>query len=78
MIQEIAPHVYHNVFRDRIPEGTDYVHIFAGGKTYLTAEGVFPTVAAIYAMGVAEKDLVYLFSIDETAFFLLWNIPDHV
>ena len=78
MIQEIAPHVYHNVFRDRIPEGTDYVNIFAGGKTYLTAEGMFPTVDAMYAMGVAEQDLVYLFSIDETAFFLLWNIPERV
>ena len=78
MIQEIAPHVYHNVFRDRIPEGTDYVNIFAGGKTYLTAEGMFPTVDAMYAMGVAEQDLVYLFSIDETAFFLLWNISEGV
>ena len=78
MIQEIAPHVYHNVFRDRIPEETDFVNIFAGGKTYLTSEGKFPTVAAMYAMGVAEKDLVYLFSIDETAFFLLWEVPEYV
>ena len=78
MIQEIAPHVYHNAFCDRKPEAADYVTIFSGGKTFLTEEGTFPTVAAMYTIGVGEGDLIYLFTIDETAFFLLWNVTDAV
>ena len=78
MIQEIAPHVYHNAFCDRKPEAADYVTIFSGGKTFLTEEGTFPTVAAMYTIGVEEGDLIYLFTIDETAFFLLWNVTDAV
>jgi len=36
MIQEIAPHVYHNAFHERKPNANDFVTVFAGGRTYLT------------------------------------------
>ena len=78
MIQEIAPHVYHNAFHERKSVSTDLVTVFAGGKTYLTERGVFPTVAEIQALGVEEEELVYLFEIDDAAFFLLWEVPEKV
>lgn len=78
MIQDIAPHIFHNEFHERESRPDDQVTVFAGGKTYLTQEGVFPTAEEIKALGAAETDLVYLFEIDQTAFFLLWNVSDAV
>ena len=78
MIQEIAPHVYHNAFHERKSVPTDLVTIFAGGKTYLTEEGVFPTAQQVKALGAAEEDLVYLFEIDDAAVFLLAQVSDGV
>ena len=78
MIQEIAPHVYHNAFHERKSIPTDLVTIFFKGKTYLTETGLFPTVAQVKALGVGEEDLVYLFEIDDVAFFLLWTVNDTV
>ena len=78
MIQEIAPHVYHNEFHERKSLPGDFVTVFAGGKAYLTQEGLFPTAAEIKALGAAEEDLVYLFEIDDAAFFLLWEVSDAV
>lgn len=78
MIQDIAPHSFHNEFLERESRPDDRVTVFAGGKTYLTQAGVFPTSEEIKALGAAETDLVYLFEIDQTAFFLLWNVSDAV
>ena len=78
MIQDIAPHSFHNEFHERESRPDDRVTVFVGGKTYLTQEGVFPTAEEIKALGAAETDLVYLFEIDRTAFFLLWNVSDAV
>lgn len=78
MIQDIAPHIFHNEFHERESRPDDRVTVFAGGKTYLTQAGVFPTAEEIKALGTAETDLVYLFEIDQTAFFLLWNVSDAV
>lgn len=78
MIQDIAPHIFHNEFHERESRPDDRVTVFAGGKTYLTQAGVFPTAEEIKALGAAETDLVYLFEIDQTAFFLLWNVSDAV
>lgn len=78
MIQDIAPHIFHNEFHERESRPDDRVTVFVGGKTYLTQEGVFPTAEEIKALGAAETDLVYLFEIDQTAFFLLWNVSDAV
>ena len=78
MIQDIAPHSFHNEFHERESRPDDRVTVFAGGKTYLTQAGVFPTAEEIKALGAAETDLVYLFEIDQTAFFLLWSVSDAV
>lgn len=78
MIQDIAPHIFHNEFHERESRPDDRVTVFAGGKTYLTQAGVFPTAEEIKALGASETDLVYLFEIDRTAFFLLWNVSDAV
>lgn len=78
MIQDIFPHVFHNEFHERSSLPGDLVTVLAGGKTYLTPSGTFPTAAEVKALGVEEGDLVYLFEIDQTAFFLLRTIPDAV
>ena len=78
MIQDIFPHVFHNEFHERSSLPGDLVTVLAGGKTYLTPSGTFPTAAEVKALGVEEDELVYLFEIDQTAFFLLWTVPDTV
>ena len=78
MIQDIFPHVFHNEFHERSSLPGDLVTVLAGGKTYLTPSGTFPTAAEVKALGVEAGDLVYLFEIDQTAFFLLRTIPDAV
>ena len=78
MIQDIFPHVFHNEFHERSSLPGDLVTVLAGGKTYLTPSGTFPTAAEVKALGVEDGDLVYLFEIDQTAFFLLRTIPDAV
>ena len=78
MIQDIFPHVFHNEFHERESLPGDFVAVFSGGKTYLSQGGTLPTAAEIKALGVKEHELVYLFEIDQTAFFLLWTVPDAV
>ena len=78
MIQEIAPHIYHNAFHERKSLPTDLVTVFFKGRTYLTEEGLFPTAEQVKALGVAEEDLVYLFEIDDVAFYLLWQVGEPV
>ena len=78
MIQDIFPHVFHNEFHERESLPGDFVAVFSGRKTYLSQGGALPTAAEIKALGVKEHELVYLFEIDQTAFFLLWTVPDAV
>ncbi|MDR3767547.1 MAG: NAD(+) diphosphatase [Butyricicoccus sp.] len=77
MLQEIAPHVYHNEFCNPAPRETDLVTVF-DGRNALLQDGKYPTVADMRALGVSDADLVYLFSVDDTAFFLLWEVTDAV
>ncbi len=77
MLQEITPHVYHNEFKSPAPKETDLVTIF-DGRYALLDDGKYPTVAQVHALGVADQDLVYLFAVDDTAFFLLWEVPEAV
>ncbi len=79
MLQEIAPHIYHNEFKAPAPRAADAVAAFDGQNTLLAPEGGrFPTVGEVLALGAAEEDLAYLFAIDGTAFFLLWRVTDAV
>lgn len=77
MLQEIAPHIYSNAFQNPAPRATDSVVLFDGKHTLLS-QGRFPTVEAVCRLAVPETDLVYIFSIDDTAFFLLWQVTDAV
>lgn len=80
MLQEIAPHVYHSEFKNPPPppRSGDRVTVFDGKSVLLTPENDFPTVASIRALGVPEEDLVHLFSVDDTSYYLLWQTTDAV
>lgn len=73
MIQEIAPHQYDNSYKKREPKETDYVLCY-NGREVLTTDGeiTFPTVSEISkTVEDAREKLVYLFSVDEKAYYLL-------
>ena len=77
MLQEISPHVYHNEFQKPAPRSDDLVMLFDGRNALLAGEQ-YPTVAQLRALGAKDDDLIYLFRIDSTAFFLLLEVPDAV
>ncbi|MCJ7834004.1 NAD(+) diphosphatase [Cuneatibacter sp. NSJ-177] len=75
MIQEIAPRRYDNAFASRRePVNTDAVLYFEGNQVLLREGDLisFPTVGEI-CEGSPERRgfLIYLFAIDETAYYLL-------
>jgi NAD+ diphosphatase len=78
MLQEIAPHIFHNEFINPPPRPADRVAVFAEGSVLLTRDGGFPTVAELTALGTAAEELVRLFSVDDTSYFLLWQVTDAV
>lgn len=78
MLQEIAPHIFHNDFKNPPPRETDLVAAFDGDSVLLASGGGFPTVAAVRALGAAEEELIYLFAVDETCVFLLERPPETV
>lgn len=68
MIQDIQPKCYHNEYTPRPLGDGDMVFVFRGRQVLLRQEGgelTFPT-----GHDVQDKNLQYLFSIDEKAFFL--------
>ncbi|WP_369282625.1 NAD(+) diphosphatase [Oscillibacter sp. GMB15532] len=73
MLQDIAPHSFHNEFKvpPPPPEGGDSAVLFHEGNVLLTGEGSFPSVAEVLALGAEEEKLIYLFSVDEQRFYLL-------
>ncbi|MEA4941297.1 MAG: NAD(+) diphosphatase [Oscillibacter sp.] len=73
MLQDIAPHIFRNEFKNPppSPRDTDLVAVFDGRSALLTPEGGFPTAAVVRALGAAEEELIYLFAVDEIGFFLL-------
>lgn len=82
MIHEITPRVMHNEFRSQFPLATDYLFYFEGENVLLCKNGdscTLPTFEKIAADNEGLFPLAhYLFSIDETAFFLtekksLWH-----
>jgi len=74
MFQDIEPRVLRNQFSPRPSEEEDRVFIYQNRKALLslTESGVdFPRVnEARKLWGIEERDLRYLFSVDETAFYL--------
>lgn len=78
MLQEIAPHIFHNEFKNPSPRDTDLVAAFDGSSVLLAPEGGFPPVAEVRTLGAAKEELIYLFAVDETCVFLLERPPEAV
>ena len=76
MIHEIAPHVFSNEFKIADPKATDFIIRYDGAKALLKkVDGGYaiPRVGEILALenkSLADFEGHYLFSIDDTAFFL--------
>ena len=76
MIHEIAPHILKNEFKVVDPKATDFVICYDGAKTLLKkvdAGYAIPRVGELLALegkSLADFEGHYLFSIDDTAFFL--------
>ena len=75
MIQEIAPHVFHNEFRPgRRPEPDDIVMSFDGQKLLCREDGddlVFPRARDLTKEPSPGQEMIYLCSVDEQGCFLL-------
>lgn len=71
MIQDIAPHIYHNEMSWQSPMPTDAVLAFAADQTLLLREsaGVL-TLPSVAELGTGSGQLQYLFSIDQQAYYL--------
>lgn len=80
MLQDIAPHTFHNEFKipPPPPRNGDLIAAFDGGSVLLTREGNFPTVADLRALGAAEEEFIYLFAVDDLRFYLLEQLPESV
>ena len=76
MIHEIVPHIFNNEFKVVDPKATDFVICYDGAKTLLKkvdAGYAIPRVGELLALegkSLADFEGHYLFSIDDTAFFL--------
>ncbi len=76
MIHEIAPHVFNNEFKIADSKATDFIIRYNGAKTLLKkVDGGYaiPRVGELLALenkALADFEGHYLFSIDDTAFFL--------
>lgn len=68
MIQDIGQHIYHNEYTPRPPQESDFLFVFEKGQILCAGdENAFrlPQVKE-----TKETELQYLFSIDDTAFYL--------
>ena len=76
MIHEIAPHVFNNAFKIADSKATDFIIRYNGAKTLLKkVDGGYaiPRIGELLALenkALADFEGHYLFSIDDTAFFL--------
>ena len=83
MIQEIFPHIFHNEYQIRTPDPESRI-LFYSQKTrsvYLTPAHSFPTFAEIkdiINVKISAASFHYLFSIDETCFFLLLSDDEEI
>ena len=75
MIQDIAPHKLDNQYHaERSPQPYDCVLSFRGQEVYCCTDGKRLQLPNVKDVADAKGDLIYLFSIDEKAFFLLPDI----
>jgi NAD+ diphosphatase len=82
MIHEIAPHILNNDFKPRDPKSSDFLICYDGAKTLLKKSGegyAIPRIGELLeSQGKSLNDFEghYLFSIDDTAFFLDDSLAD--
>lgn len=73
MFQDIAPHEFHNQFTPRQPQDSDYVILYRQNQAMLLTAGgpaAIPQYRQVKDLFPAAGDLLYLLSVDETAFYL--------
>ncbi|MDL2210137.1 NAD(+) diphosphatase [Desulfovibrio sp. OttesenSCG-928-O18] len=74
MLQDISPRQYHPEFTPRSPRADDFVLLFQGSTVLLTQENGrrdIPRYSLLASVvDTLDARLVYLFSVDESAFFL--------
>lgn len=74
MIQDISPSVLYNQYAIETPHDEDLVFSFQGRNILIhEKDGVIkcPTVSDIVKAGYSKDELIYLFAVDDTKFFLL-------
>ena len=71
MIQDISPKEFHNEYKNELPRPEDYVFSFRGRELLCVlrenGEVRFPKA---YEIGIDKNEMVYLFEIDGTRFFM--------
>lgn len=75
MIQDIFPRVYHNEYRDMLPEGSDFILVFFKNTVLVRYENGKLRYPARKEMNEYQCDYYYLFSIDHFQYFLAY-LPD--
>ena len=77
MIQDIAPHTYHNEYKPVAPDKASHILAYEEGKILMKKDGETMTLPSFGELeGKVEnlyENYIYLFSIDEEHFYL---IPD--
>lgn len=80
MIQDIAPHVYHNEFRPQPPEDDSYLLVYQENQILLGQEAsgtdLFPRFRDLKEELRLSPEPVYLFTIDQDRFYLAQASPD--
>lgn len=77
MIQDIAPHTYHNEYRPVAPDGSSFVLAYENGKSFFHKNDTdnsitLPRFRELEGnVSDLYKNYIYLFSIDDERFYLI-------
>lgn len=77
MIQDIFPRIYHNEYRDMLPEESDFILVFFKNTVLVRYENGKLRYPARKEMNGYQCDYYYLFSIDHFQYFLA-HLPDKI
>ena len=69
MIQDLGQHIYHNEYFPREPRAGDILFVFEKGQV-LAATGPNGSIRFPDVMEASGQAMQFLFTIDDTAFFL--------
>lgn len=73
MIQDIKPHHFYNQYEPKTPLPNDHVLLYQKGLIFMQEQGAVPYVKDLHSSD--WRQLQYLFSIDEKAYFTLLQKP---